>query len=304
MRILITGDTHGNLPWLSNYIIPVAEFLDADLILVLGDFGYWEHTLSGVSFLDRLDERLSRPLYWLHGNHDKHSLALRRWGDARDAEGFVRVREQILYIPQGHAWTWSNAKLRSFGGAYSVDKTYRLRLELKRYAQMARSEQNRANSLGVAPRPVPSQSGTLWFPEEEMSDTEMERLLAADHEIKDVVFSHDKPRNTKPLWGRKDIPLCEPNQLRLQRALEAHRPYYWFHGHLHFRYNFDIAWRDRRTTVVGLAPDEAAREDIWHREQTWSLLDIDEAGGLTVTNGDALDQGRRTELYKQIFSHQ
>lgn len=303
MRILISGDTHGNLPWLSRYVIPAAEYLNVDRILVLGDFGYWEHTVPGVTFLDQLNKQLPMPLYWLHGNHDKHSLALKRWGADRDDEGFIRIRENILYIPQGHSWTWAGAKLRSFGGAYSTDKEYRLRLELKRYQKLAAAEQNRAVRLGVSPRPVPSQSGTIWFPEEQMSATEMDNLLAADSEPKDIVFSHDKPFAAKPGWNRKDLPLCEPNQQLLQRALEVHRPTYWFHGHLHYWYTDVVYTGDKETAVVGLAPDDEAREDIWTREQTWALLELSPDAETTVTCGELLDQEDRTTMKKAIFGH-
>lgn len=293
MRILIVGDTHGNTNWLSYYIYPVAMALECDKIIVLGDFGYWEHTDAGVEFLDRVDSFSADcgiPLYWLHGNHDKHSLALKSHGERRDDEGFILCRDNVLYIPQGHAWAWEQRTFRSFGGAYSVDKSFRLKAERRNYEFLLRKEQYRAEAAGTLPRPVPSQAGTLWFPEEQMSDEDMDELLAADSELKNYVLSHDKPLNARPRWNRKDIAACEPNQRRLQRALEAHQPTHWFHGHLHYRYQDLVrSGPDTATTVIGLDPDTDAAEFDWHPTQTWVLLDLRADGTDGVIPGD--DEG-------------
>ena len=262
MRVLITGDTHGNARWLREYIFPVAMTLQAEAIVQLGDFGAWEHTPDGVAFMDQVDImglNAGIPLYWLHGNHDKHSHTIKAY--KRDERGFLKCREFVRYIPQGHVWDWGGVSFRSFGGAYSVDKQWRVERERRT-----------------------GKPGTLWFPEEEMTDAEMDQLLAADHSSKDIIVSHDKPFSSRPRWNRKNLPGCTPNQLRLERALRTHEPEYWFHGHLHHFYA-DLVHGDAwGTVVVGLDCDDNAAEEHWKKTQAWAVADLED-GKIDVRYG-------------------
>lgn len=309
MRILVVGDTHGNIPWLTGFIYPAAVMLNADAIVQVGDFGYWEHTFDGVRFLNLLNEAASAsgiPLYWLHGNHDKHSLALKRYNKARDAGGFIVVRSHVKYIPQGHVWEWQGRRFRVFGGAYSVDKRWRIEREQRKYQQLMVKEQARQRE-GKPPKRVPSQVGTLWFPEEEMSDVTMDKLLAADSGNVHYVFSHDKPRSSAPGWNRKDFPECLPNQDRLQRALLVHEPLYWFHGHLHHFYTDTVRTQHGGTVVVGLDCDDQAAEHRWRAEQAYATIDLREDGTDRVLLGPdselALDRVKLAEIRQELIRH-
>lgn len=276
----MVGDTHGNADWLHDYIYPVALTLSCDKIVVLGDFGAWEHMRHGVHFMDEVNDLGADTgvrLYWLHGNHDNATLVLEMYGDQRDDEGFILVRKNVLYIPQGHSWTWASSTFRSFGGAYSIDKQMRLAMEERR-----------------------ADPGSLWFPEEQMSDAEMDELLSADADEKDFVLSHDKPLSSRPNWNRKDISGCAPNQIRLQKALEVHRPTYWLHGHLHFRYTDVVrtaASRPFSTTVIGLEPDKEAAEPGWKHKHTWALVELHGDQPDIVTPGEQVSMD--TAAYQQ-----
>lgn len=289
MRLLILGDTHGHLPWLESYVYPLAGRLEVDGIVQVGDFGYWEHFPDGVQFLDDLSQLATDheiPLYWLHGNHDKHSLALERYGDKLTEDGFLTCRPGVHYIRQGKAWEWEGVSMRAFGGAYSVDKDYRLNLEAERYRRAVQKESYRAQA-GETPRPVASTAGTLWFPEEEMSDEDMTRLLAEDSAPVDIVFSHDKPRGSNPGWNRKDFPECWPNQDRLQHALVKLQPKLWLHGHLHYAYEDNVRCGDddRYTRVIGLGPDNDAAPPGWQRTDSWGVLELLD-GQFQYTSGE------------------
>lgn len=253
MKILLAGDSHGRSHTIKKYLKQANES-ECDLVFVLGDFGYWEHTYDGVEFLDevnRLCRDMCMPVYFLDGNHDKTSLLLRLYRE-QDEEGFIQVRHWLKYSPRGHRWTWDGVRFVSFGGAYSVDKGWRL-------------EKERENMLRIsklnAMRPITNQlnedtSGTMWFPEEEMTDADMEKFLTDTTPV-DVMLTHDKPRATTPECIRKDLPECWPNQDRIQRALTTLQPKLHFHGHLHDMYVQDIRCGDddRFTKVIGLAAD-------------------------------------------------
>jgi predicted phosphodiesterase len=264
MKILLAGDTHGNIVH-CQYLIRTALAKECDSVFILGDFGYWEHQKAGVKFLDRLNEyasALGMLVYFLDGNHDKTSLLMEKYGDLRNEEGFVIVRPNVLYAPRGHRWTWDHGvRFIALGGAYSVDKDWRLQEEELHPGKYGGPE-------------------TLWFPEEEMSDEDMDRFLE-DRTSVDVMLAHDKPRSSNPRWNRKDFLECLPNQDRLQRAMRALTPKAFFHGHLHFFYTDEVWYghdgitRDMATTkVMGLLCNPEAGDSTYvNKTLSWQVFD-------------------------------
>lgn len=256
MKVLLAGDSHGRISTIKEYL-EVADERECDIIFVLGDFGYWEHELEGIEYLNLVDyyaDQFAMPVYFLDGNHDKTSLLLEKYHE-RDNEGFIKVRPWVRYSPRGHRWTWDHVRFMSLGGAYSVDKAWRLEEERKASLNIAKKN---------AYRPVNNQrnedtSGTLWFPEEEITDADLEMFLTDTSPV-DILLTHDKPRATTPECIRKDLPECWPNQDRIQRAVTTLQPEMLFHGHLHDRYEQEIRCGDgdKYTKVIGLSADAEA----------------------------------------------
>lgn len=255
MKILLAGDTHGNASH-TFYLIRKARLMGCDRVFVLGDFGYFEHIEMGVLFLDAVSNNAREiQVYFLDGNHDKTSLLLETYDhpEFTDEEGFLLVRPNIRYARRGLRWTWDNCRFIALGGAYSVDKKYSL---------------EREQTFGPQ---------TLWFPEEEMSDEDMEEILR-DTTLVDVVLAHDKPRGSNPGWNRKVLDGCMPNQDRLQRAVEVLDPKFFIHGHLHWPY-VENMWHSHHgvtgdahvTTVIGLDCDGNAGD----KDRSWAVLDTD-----------------------------
>jgi predicted phosphodiesterase len=292
VRIFVAGDTHGNGPWWS-YLLPQASLRRADVVVQVGDFGFWEHSPSGVAYLDQAEDAADEhglTIYALHGNHDNWSLVMRRYGERRDPDGFVIVRPHIRYIPQGHIWTWAGVRIRAFGGAYSVDKHWRLDYERKLNRRDASRAEGRRDA-GLPAEPAKDYTGSLWFPDEEMTDAEFAELMCADAQNLDLVFSHDKPRGSNPGLPLKDDPECRPNQDRLQLALVAHQPAVWVHGHLHHPYTDQVRSGDddRFTTVIGLSCDDRAAPRFWKPEQSWCLVDLTDGDIAVRTGSEVLD---------------
>lgn len=282
MRVFVAGDTHGSTEFLCGHLYPAAHQAEADAIVQVGDFGYWEHEPAGVAFLDAVAETARHyaiPFYWLAGNHDKWTLAVAKYGKRRTGNGLISCRPLVHYIPNGHVWSWAGKNLRAFGGAYSIDKEQRLKLEDHRAFKARRRAQYRREN-GLPAEPVADTAGTLWFPEEEMTDEDMSVLLAAESGRMDVVFSHDKPRSSDAGIGLRTEPEFTANQDRLQRALEVHQPDLWVHGHLHHRYTDTVAaGRFRLTTVVGLAsePDgvRVSGSGPYRPSDSWCLIELE-----------------------------
>lgn len=262
-QLLIAGDVHGNTDH-AKATIDKARLNGCHKVFFLGDFGAWEHFDSGIRYFDAVEEHArvrGMPVYFLDGNHDKTSLLLDKYGDQADDEGFLICRPHLRYAPRGHRWTWEGKKFIALGGAYSVDKDYRLALE---------------QHEGRGP-------GRQWFPEEEMTDEEIDRILLTGLNAMgvpvDIMLTHDKPRASNPRWNRKDLPECWPNQDRIQRAVQVLKPDLLFHGHLHYRYKDIIEAGDGAfTEVVGLDADpwtaEERRGRRYNPEHSWKILDL------------------------------
>lgn len=253
MKVMFAGDTHGNIGTIK-LILRDAKRQNCSTLFVLGDFGYWEHSKEGVYFLDQVSYyalEYGVPTYFLDGNHDKTSLLLEKY-DERDGEGFIIVRDYLRYSPRGHRWTWNDLQMASFGGAYSVDKDWRLHQEKKRSEQINKQNTYRT----TAQQKSLDTSGTLWFPEEEMTDIDMDEFLKDDSPV-DIMLAHDMPRGSNPKWNRKNLEECWPNQDRLQKAVRTLQPSLYIHGHLHYPYVDNIICGDgpKYTTVLGLNAD-------------------------------------------------
>lgn len=256
-RILFAGDTHGNLEhceWVAEYALSVK----ADAIVQVGDLGAWEHRATGRQFLDDL-AALARhrymPWIFVDGNHDNVAF-LRHY--RVDPDGFAIVRAGIRYAPRGHRWNWSGTRFIALGGAYSIDKAWRL----KREAILGRTYGR-------------NMAGELWFPEEQMTDADMTAILSKATETVDIIVSHDKPRAASPAPDWRDIPECLPNQDRLQRAVTALEPRLLVHGHLHRRYTDTIRCSGEQWTwVEGLGADVPEHGIPWRADDSVLLVTL------------------------------
>lgn len=310
MLILLAGDTGGHLEH-CRYLLDVAAALHCDRIVQLGDFNFYEHIPAGVDFLDEVNDYArgpgySIPWYAIHGNHDKVSQTLELYGDRRDAEGFVIVRDNVRYVPDGHRWTWAGARFIALGGAYSVDKHTSLKREEQDAERAVKLAEAAAEMWGMPSRIVrysiavadcPA-AESRWFPEEEMTDAQLAAYLAADPSPVDVMLTHDKPRAANIGQPLLDLPDCMPNQDRLQRAVVALQPKVLAHGHFHHRYTDHIRSGDgdRWTRVEGLGADPrgirlpSVCDQPYRPEDSWMVLDLSD-GAVEVVDLDAATVG-------------
>jgi len=184
----------------------------------------------------------------------------------RDDDGLVVVRDHVRYAPRGHRWTWGTTRILALGGAASLDKEWRLAEEGRRSAKAIRKSKFR-EAAGGAPAPPPNYAGTLWFPDEELSDDDVETVLADGTPV-DLLLTHDKPRRSRLGFNRKDDAAAWPNQDRVQRVVDAYGPL----GSCMATYTFAtrIASMTRRwtgwpvtTTQVSLYPAIGAKTPGW-----------------------------------------
>lgn len=243
-RVLVAGDTHGNLAWIST-LAKLAARHNCDGIVVLGDFGFWSDSNARTPVLDdrwltAVATAVNRFGIWLRtidGNHDAVPLVLDRYHP--DEAGIVSIRDGLLdWATRGTRWDWAGVRFGALGGAVSVDKRLR--------------------------RP-----GWTWWATEEITPGDVSAL--GDDPL-DVLLTHDAPEGVShPGVDATCLPvqfLQEEAESRAQRRLveqarRATRPVLHLHGHHHLRYRAVVDGGGVPTTVEGLDCDRAANGGAW-----------------------------------------
>lgn len=259
---MVAGDLHGDTRAGVN-LIRTAKKFGITNIIVVGDFGYWPHFKDGIEFLDALNfeaRKLDVMVYWLDGNHenfDALEAAVKHYPN--DGHGRVRIRSHIRYCTRGASWTWDGKRYMTVGGAVSVDKENRLKLEKNKYGGKR----------------------TLWWPQEQLTQEELQFAISRANGDKlrgkpiDYLFTHDCPTNA-PFRGRLKPDLdSQAHRQTMDRLGKAIQPKLWFHGHMHTRYEgYEFPVYDAHTTVYGLECNPLAMSG-YGSGSYWGVLDSD-----------------------------
>jgi hypothetical protein len=214
------------------------------MILVLGDFGYWEHREEGVLFLDGLNiiaEEMEMPIVWLDGNHENHVMLREKYFDQpRDPHGWIPIRPWIAHSPRGNIFTIGSKKIATFGGAWSIDRGHRT-------------------------------FGKSWWIEEVIYQDEVDAMPT---EHFDVILTHDVPtqvdmRAVAAIQGGtfSIIPAAEKNRKMLDQVARKCTPDQIFHGHYHVAYTQMVDFDHGVVRVEGLNCDGSGA-------MSWTVLDI------------------------------
>lgn len=245
MKYLLKGDCHGNFTWLDKI-----EYKPEDTaIILLGDVGF-------NFYLNKSDYKLKKTinskgfkLYCLRGNHEARPHDVPGMGLMSDSEidGIVEVQAEfpnIRYLLDGDIYTFGNYRCLCIGGAYSVDKWYRL-------ARVGYTEETNDSKK------------TGWFPNEQLTHNEMSSIQQDIYGEKvHFVFTHTCPLSFQPT----DLFLGFVDQSKVDNTMEYWMEQIkdtfewgvWCFGHYH---------RDRieRPYVEQFFNDIEALDDIWDR---------------------------------------
>lgn len=126
--VYITGDIHG-VPWKVYKFAKKMQLTEEDIIVILGDVGANYYGNAHDRLIKRTFRELKPQILCIHGNHEMrpHTLAcykLKEWNS-----GKVWVEDEfpnILFAKDGEIYTLGVHKCIAIGGAYSVDKHFRL----------------------------------------------------------------------------------------------------------------------------------------------------------------------------------
>lgn len=210
--IYITGDTHREFERIEE-LCNVNDTKKDDILIILGDAGINYYLDESDIALKEYLQELPVTLFCIHGNHEERPYMIDGYEEKEWHGGIVYVESgfpDLLFARDGEIYDFNGKKTIVIGGAYSVDKYYRL-------------------------------SGNVpWFYTEQPDEQTMsyvERQLDKCEWKIDYVFSHTAPLKYEP----RDIFLPNINQETIDISTEKwldeieNRLSYeaWFLGHYH-----------------------------------------------------------------------
>lgn len=127
-QIFITGDCHGDFSKIENFLEDTQTTTE-DLMIVLGDvkLNYFEDS-KDIKKKKKLS-RLPITFLFIHGNHEIRPQHISTYKKKNWNNGTVFYEEKypnLLFAEDGNVFVINNKTFFVCGGAYSVDKYYRL----------------------------------------------------------------------------------------------------------------------------------------------------------------------------------
>ena len=230
MRIFLTGDTHGSFEHEVGFgrIVDFCQSQEQaghpltkqDIVIILGDAGIkYCHDYRDEHFKNLIRLRIPCALLCLHGNHELRPESIRTpdgsklyhkkpfmGGEVWCQKGF----SNILFAVDGSVYNLNGLSTLAIGGAYSVDKHFRL-----------------AN-------------GYRWFPDEQPSEKtkrRVESVLEAKNNAVDVILSHTVPFEHQPteffMNGIDQSTVDNSTEHWLQSIHDKTTFKHWYAGHFH-----------------------------------------------------------------------
>ena len=229
-NVLITGDTHGRV---TQRLLNIARnnpdlVPEETAIIILGD--------AGINFyLNKSDKKnkyqinkYGYNIYCVRGNHEERPENLgyiEHWYD-ENVKGYVMYEPDypnIKYFEDGNTYEICGKSVLVIGGAYSVDKWYRL---------------NRAGVTNKLDKDYLNPRKTGWFPDEQLLDWEM-TMIEKEHFGKhyDVILTHTCPISWEPtdlfLPGLDQSGVDKTMELWLDEVKQKVDWNIWLFGHYH-----------------------------------------------------------------------
>lgn len=210
--IYITGDTHGSFFRIKQFCERMNTTKD-DIMIILGDAGlnFW---LNKSDYKRKKEVmRLPITLFMIHGNHEERPYLIKGYEEKEWHGGTVYVEPEfprLIFAKDGEIYDFDGKKTVVIGGAYSIDKQYRI----THHVPWFESEQ----------------------PNDEIKAYVEEQLTKADWKV-DVVLSHTAPVNYEPrhlfMKGINQALVDKTTEKWLQE-IEYKLDYKkWYFGHYH-----------------------------------------------------------------------
>jgi len=125
--IYITGDTHGHFDRIVEFCEKTGTSKD-DIMIILGDAGI-NYYGSGDRSRKKKLQKLPITLFCIHGNHEQRPEAIETYRLDDFCGGKVYIEDafpDIKFAKDGQIYHFDGREFIVIGGAYSVDKFYRI----------------------------------------------------------------------------------------------------------------------------------------------------------------------------------
>lgn len=220
-RIFVTGDVHGEMQDLV-YRAKCAKVTENDLIIILGDCGfeissYFEEggkiSQRDVSRQIWTRDNIPAMIFCVQGNHETPFNEMH--GNRISLLGGNAIESNGIYFAlNGEEYIINDKKFLVLGGAYSVDKFYRLR------------------------------NGYPWWEREQPTNKEREEvLLKVKGKEYDYILSHTCPYSFRPvdafLSGLSQTDIDTSQEEFLQNVYNSISFNKWYCGHWHIEKEID-----------------------------------------------------------------
>lgn len=204
--IYIIGDTHRDF----SRIYKLEKDTD-NMLIVLGDVGINYYLNEEDKNYKEYLKKLKLKLFCVRGNHEERPENISTYKEIEMFGGKVFIEEEhpnLIFAKDGETYNIDGKKILVIGGAYSVDKQYRLL------------------------------HGYKWFKEEQLTKKEMDTILA---KVKgkhfDIVLSHTCPHKYEPrevfMQGLDQSKVDKSMEHFLDKVEENINYDKWYCGHYH-----------------------------------------------------------------------
>ena len=209
--VCYTGDIHGN-PYPVEMIAEREHLLADDVIIILGDVGANYYLGEKDNTVKARLNRIGVQIFCIHGNHEIRPIHVPGYREQEWNGGIVWVQPEypnLLFAKDGEIYTIDGLKYLVIGGAYSVDKYYRI-----------------------------AYYGYGWWEDEQPSDETKNYVEKQIHEKEfDIILSHTCPYKYEPkemFLAQIDQSTVDDSTERWLDTIEESADYLaWFCGHWH-----------------------------------------------------------------------
>lgn len=212
MKYLLTGDTHTQV---IERLLNIEKYYPKNetALIILGDVGLNVWLDEGDRNNKKAVNDFGYIIYCVRGNHEEHPKNIATMDTWYDDDIMQLVRREpefpnIRYLIDGYIYYFNNYRTLVVGGAYSIDKYYRL------------------------------QTNAPWFKDEQLTTEEMTAISFCHYNEKfDFVLSHTCPIS----WEPKDLFINGIDQSTVDKTMEKWLEEFkdtiswrvWCFGHFH-----------------------------------------------------------------------
>lgn len=175
--IYYTGDIHGS----AKGIVAFAqryELTESDIIVILGDVGANYYGNRRDRYCKDALARIKPTVFCIHGNHERRPDTLAGYKQKEWNGGLVWYEDEypnLLFARDGDIFTMEGTRHLVIGGAYSVDKYYRLENDLlwfvdeqpwqkSRHMWKIKSRKTELTLFSLIPAPISTNRGMRFYP--------------------------------------------------------------------------------------------------------------------------------------------